>query len=388
MTTYAVGRSLDVWHTYKDSEGDLTDGTTVTATVIAPDGTTTVYTSGVDAQYVRLSEGAYRLTFTGSSAGTWTVTGYAVSAAPFTATVTDTFAFEATKTASDWVDETSQHLYSGSQEKINELASSIDASATSLTVTYDLDGIGPGSVLSIGAEVLYVWQVDPLSKTVTARRAHGGSTAAAHAAGAVVGVNPNFTGFAILRALNQELDSLASAGLYAMVTTELTWNPTTAGYDLAGVSNLDTIYEVQWRRSGLTADWRPVGHYRLLRNANVTDFPSGNGLFVDSGESGQPLQVLYKTRFSALADFNGDVADTDLPSSAWDIPPLGAAARLVTPREVGRNDTSTQGDTRRSTEVPAGAVARSASVLLQLRGQRISEERAALSRKYPTRSTV
>jgi len=64
---------------------------------------------------------------------------------------------------------------------------------------------------------------------------------------------------------------------------------------------------------------------------------------------------------------------------------LGAQIRLLASREVKRNFIESQGDTRRSDEVPAGAMNASVTNLLRLRRDRIQAEAARLNRQYPTR---
>ena len=64
---------------------------------------------------------------------------------------------------------------------------------------------------------------------------------------------------------------------------------------------------------------------------------------------------------------------------------VGAQIRLMAGREVKRNFTESQGDTRRAEEVPAGAVGNSITNLLRLRRDRIQAEAARLARQYPLR---
>ena len=71
------------------------------------------------------------------------------------------------------------------------------------------------------------------------------------------------------------------------------------------------------------------------------------------------------------------------PESAEDILIIGAEIRLIAPREVKRNFTESQGDTRRSDEVPPGSVGNSITNLLRLRRDRITAEAAKLNRQYP-----
>ena len=77
------------------------------------------------------------------------------------------------------------------------------------------------------------------------------------------------------------------------------------------------------------------------------------------------------------------LSTTGLQASAYDLPPLGAAIRLMSGREIKRNFTETQGDSRRATEVPAGAVQQSSTGLKLLRAQRIVAECARLNSLYP-----
>jgi hypothetical protein len=59
--------------------------------------------------------------------------------------------------------------------------------------------------------------------------------------------------------------------------------------------------------------------------------------------------------------------------------------RLMAGREVKRNFTESQGDTRRAEEVPSGAVANSMLQLQRLRRDRVMAEAARLNRQYPLR---
>ena len=72
-----------------------------------------------------------------------------------------------------------------------------------------------------------------------------------------------------------------------------------------------------------------------------------------------------------------------MPISMEDILEYGMMSRMLAPREVKRNFTESQGDTRRSDEVPAGAVGGSVANILRLRRDRIIAEAAKLAKQYP-----
>jgi hypothetical protein len=86
--------------------------------------------------------------------------------------------------------------------------------------------------------------------------------------------------------------------------------------------------------------------------------------------------------FSTEADTLASVGGTD---TLDDLLVLGAQIRMIAPRELKRNFTESQGDTRRAEEVPAGAVINSMGGLMRLRRDRIQAEAARLNRQYPIR---
>jgi hypothetical protein len=124
---------------------------------------------------------------------------------------------------------------------------------------------------------------------------------------------------------------------------------------------------------------------RLLRDMPTSDFASGNVLVFDSPVRAGSVRVIYKApygQFSAESDTVASVGGTD---TLDDLLSIGAQMRLVAPREVKRNFTESQGDTRRAEEVPSGAVANSMIQLQRLRRDRIQAEAARLNRQHPIR---
>lgn len=289
-------------------------------------------------------------------------------------------------TLSDLVEETRAHL--GSPETLNQIAA-CDAVTTSVTLQRDLRNVQPGTLLSVGLETMYVWTVtDPTSRVLEVRRGHGGSTAATHASGDLVRIAPDHPDAAIVRALNHELDALTGAGLYAVKTLDLTTSSASARtYDLA--ADVQRVLDVRVDVASTGNEWPEVKSWTWLPNMPTTEFTSGAALRLDSAvPSGRPMRVFYAAPFTHLATLADDVlAVSGLPGSAHDIPPIGAAWRLVAPTEVERNQTTRQGDSRRAQEVQAGAKLRAPLGLQQVRSVRVAEEKARQLRAWPPRST-
>jgi hypothetical protein len=287
--------------------------------------------------------------------------------------------------ASDLVEETRSHLFSGARPELNKLNEVLDASETDVDFLYAAGSIVRGAVLSIDLELMLVWAVT--GSTATVQRGYAGTTAATHATGTIIEVNPRFSNFAIFRALNEEIASFSSPvnGLYQVKTVDLTYSAARAGYDLAAVTDLLGILEVRWK-GYTTGDWPLVRNWTVARDMATSEFASGKALLLYEGIGpGRTVRIRYKAPFAPLVALTSDVQTVSfLPATANDIPPLGAAARLVAPREVKRAFTESQPEPRAAADVPPGANRNAAGGLLALRNQRLREESARLHQSYPT----
>lgn len=294
-------------------------------------------------------------------------------------------------TLSDLIRTTSRYLMSGEREIRNQLSAGVAAGATTLNFTYSVLNLAPGVYLSVDLEIFYVWDVAASGYSATVIGGQLGSTPAAHNAGAIAYVNPKFTDFAIAQALNEELASLSSPinGLFAAKMETITYNPVIRAYDLSGVSGLLDVIQVRYKTPNPDQYFPPVRGWKLLRNQVDAYFGSGFALQMirGGGFPGEPIYVLYKAPFAPLVNLTDDaVAVAGLPATAVDIPPVGAAIRMVAGREILRNFTDSESDPKRLEEVPAGAVAASVKNLMMLRAQRITEEAGRLAQAYPRES--
>ncbi len=292
-------------------------------------------------------------------------------------------------TLTDLISETRRHLESYQRPAMNKLDAAISPTTTDLTFTFDSADIQRGTYLEIDLELFYVWSVEAASKTAVVERAQQGSKAVAHAAGAVVKLNPKFPDFAIAKAINDEMRSLSSPlnGLYSVRAIDLTATSATNGYDLPGVEGFMKIIDVQAQLPGQPRQWMTLTNYSTSQQLSELDFPSGLALVLnDYAHPGRTVRVLYKSAFTPLLLLTDDAEQVaGLPDSMHDLPPMGAAARLAMPREIRRNFFEEQGDSRRAEEVQAGAVTNSVRGLMSLRQTRITEEAARLVQLYPDR---
>jgi hypothetical protein len=287
-------------------------------------------------------------------------------------------------TAGALLDRVSRQLLSGTIEERNKLASSVDSDDTSFVMSYELAGLRAGTVFEVDSELVYIWEATSGTKTLTVERGYGGTTATAHSSGAIVTLNPRFPKAQMLEALNQDIDDMSSPlnGLFRVVATNVDYNGADRQIDLTGATSIIDLLDVRLRY--LDSDYPVIRKVRLQRDLPTSDFPSGFALVFDESVMAGSLRVRYKAPFarvSAIGDSLQSVAN--LPITMEDILEMGVMSRMLSTREVKRNFIESQGDTRRSDEVPPGAMRDSFSNILRLRRDRIIAEAAKLARQYP-----
>lgn len=294
-------------------------------------------------------------------------------------------------TSTDLVNETLSYLHAGNRDPINKVTGALDASTTSVSLAYDLQAARAGAVLSVDLELIYVWEVaNEQTKSLVVERGYAGTTAATHLDGALATVNPKFPAYNVLNALNADLDDLSANGLFQVATQAVTYSSAIGGYNLSGTGTILEILQVKYDESGPGKYWPEINNFKLRRASDTTDFSSGNAIVLyQEGQDGAPVRVTYATpftKFTALAQNISSV--TGLPSTANDLPPMGAAYRLQSVREGQRNFNEAQPSPRRGSEVPPGAQLQAARGLSQIRRDRIRVEASRLRKQWPNRKRL
>lgn len=277
-----------------------------------------------------------------------------------------------------------RQLLSGTVEERNKLAATVTSSDTSLTFSYDLGGARPGSVVELGSELCYVWEANTATKTIVVQRGYLGTTAAAQTSGTISTLNPRFPRAQMLDSLNSEIDDLSSSmnGLFRVVTTSISYNGADRMLNLTSATSVLELVDVRLRY--LADDYPIIRKVRLQRNLPTSDFASGFALVFDEPVMAGTLRVSYKAPFTRASSESSDLStDCFLPSTCDDIAELGVMIRMMGGREIKRNFTEVQSDTRRAEEVPAGAITNSIQNLLRLRRDRVTAEAARLKAQYP-----
>jgi hypothetical protein len=287
-------------------------------------------------------------------------------------------------TAGALITRASRQLLSGTVEERNKLATTVTSADGQIVFTYDLNGFREGSVLEIDSELMYIWSSVPSTKTLVVERGYDGTTAAAHTAGANTVVNPRFPRQQMLDALNADLDDLSSTmnGLFHVVAQDISYNGTDRQINLTSASGVIDLLDVRLRY--LASDYPMIRKVRLQRNLPTADFASGIAIVFDQAVMAGTLRVVTKREFTRVtAEANDMQTVAFLPVSCEDIVEMGVILRMMNSREIKRNFIESQGDTRRSDEVPPGSTRDSLSNIQRLRRERITSEAARLKQQYP-----
>lgn len=264
-----------------------------------------------------------------------------------------------------------------------------DASVNSSAST----AIQPGMVVAIDLELFYVQsQVSGGSFSVVP--GYLGSTSANHTSGALIYINPRFSDFDILTAINNELDDLTGdKGLFNLSEISLTFNPVQQAYDLTDVISSTAISNyiegigLRYKTPLPDRKYRtiPRSRWEVLPMGSVIvdpNFPSGYQLILnDEGWPGQNMLFIFKQAFTHVAAYTDSFQTVaNVPASINRIIPLGAAIELMSGREVQRNQLESQPDPRLAPEVPPGSVTNSSAGLLREHMAFVSSEQARLKR--------
>lgn len=293
--------------------------------------------------------------------------------------------------ALDWIGETRLHLMGGVDDEIAVIPTSVLGSANqgdigTQTFPAPLAGVVRSATIAMDIELLKVVSMSGALATVV--RGWGGSPAQAHGNNVVAYINPAFSDWAIFQALNQELDALSSPtnGLFQMSTLDIQATANTVGYDVSVLSIID-VWDVRWQNFGDSTSWPQVRSWRFIPSSASGVFFTGRALMIyDDIAPGRVIHITYKAPFTRLTDQTTTLSTTGLPPTAYDIPALGAAARLLAAREARRSITDSQSDPREASEVPPGTARNSSAYLWSLRKQRVVEESARLKKMYPDMS--
>lgn len=302
-------------------------------------------------------------------------------------------------TVNDLVDRTTSMLYGLDRTELNQLNGAITDTATTLTFADSLNGIRPGAYVEVDDEDMYVRSTS--GATAVVRRGMNGTTAASHDDVSLVRVEPRFSRSRIVQALRADITSWPSS-VYARYLGTLDVGSNVRGVDVDGLAGVDGAQLLAAQRApvgGLDTPWPTVPGARMVRRQATANFASGYALeFPNFGgnQGGRwwgwddwagivdtstfSVQLRVKAPYNTAVFSSGTDVGTVLgmPLAVAEIAPYGAAARLMSTRDIARTDTSALGRARIADEVHVGDQTSTANALWARRDYLLAEAAKSL----------
>jgi hypothetical protein len=275
------------------------------------------------------------------------------------------------------------------------LASTHTAGGTTVEVNETPEHGGPGSVLSMGVSSYYVQSVDSVAKAFTVIPGYHGTTDETHDPPMIVSLDDPFPGGALKDHAAKEILGWRKR-LWRVETVDI--DVTNASLTYEFVPPTEPVLMILDVRRAPSAgsfgnfmwndDRWPHVPYRLLRNADPTEFPSGFALQLKGRPPDTTLRVAYATTFD-LDPFDWDtdlVDDVGLDESWIEIVELGMAARAASGAVKSRSDWRTGGHVRVAEEVTVLDMIRVAQDSRAEHDMKLAEAAIALRGQWPYRS--
>lgn len=287
-------------------------------------------------------------------------------------------------TMQEVVHDVRRRVYGSLTENVNLIQTDAAAGATEIQLELGVDGIQKGMLLSSGLNIWFVKGVYAATNTVFVIPGYNGAPQGAVTAGDMVYVRPRVTDWLMFNCINDQLRSMSSPenGLYKIGTWTATVDPTYQTYEVPTAAlDMTNLIRVRWRWPGTTDVWTDMAprFYRWVYSNDrnlvrlLLQIPSGT-----------EIEFTYKAPFTLATSLTDDlVTDCGLTETMLDIPSLGASIQLLTTTESRRTQITTQGDSRRADEVPAGSNSNIANQLMRQHRYRIQEEAARLVTRMP-----
>jgi hypothetical protein len=289
-------------------------------------------------------------------------------------------------TVGDAVTRTKRLLNSNTRTELDAIHTTITASATTIRLKYQTDGIRAGSYISAGDgtnpyETMYVHARN--GEYATVQRGVDGSVGYEWPADTAIEVEPRFSGHQIHEAVKDAILALPN-NLYAV-------NRTTASFSTTEQSVTSSALATTGFNQVLSATRTArAGEDRLLAfNVKVQEYSGAYEVVRQEGiEKAVTVNLTYAHPFvtGTLTLATDLVSTVGMTVEMTDIPALGAASSLLLGEESLRLDLHSQGDSRSDGSVAAGDRARYSLVLQAQYDRRVSEEARRLMSKWGVRS--
>ena len=284
----------------------------------------------------------------------------------------------------DMIADTRRLTYGSMADQLNFIALDVPADATELPLVMDLTGITPGMILSAGLNVYYVTNVIASEKKVEVYPGYDNSRSEALTAGTPVMIRPRATDWQLFNNLNWEITQLCSAsnGLYKVASWTSPIDVTWQTYDVpVAAQGMVSLLRIRVRWPSTPDIWSDLDDIMF-------EYQQDKQLIKVKRQipAASTLEFVYKDSFKQAAGLTSDiVVDCGMTETQLDIPPMGAAMKLLRTTESRRTQIHNQGDSKRADEVPPGTNSSAAREMERAYQNRVNDELARLISNHPIR---
>ena len=282
----------------------------------------------------------------------------------------------------DLIAATRRMTYGSMADQLNFLAAEYPMGDAELTMSMDVTNITPGMVLSSGLNVWYVTGIDAANKKVFVYASYDNSRNDALPVGSPVMLRPRVTDWLLFNYINDTVVSLSSPtyGLYREASWTSVADSVWGTYDIpVAAQSMTNLLRVQVQYPTTTDVWLDIPQ-------NMIEWQPENNLIRlrTAVAASSTVRFDYRAPFAPATLLTSNaVDDMGLSESMLDIPPLGAAVRLLRTTESRRAQTHNQSDPRRAGEVQGGQNSAAAADMAREFRDRVQAEHSRLLNRNP-----
>lgn len=284
--------------------------------------------------------------------------------------------------------------YTKDQASVSFLTAPMGATDTTFTVdTSTITTALSRGLVEIEDEIIWVNKYDRNTGIVqvmagASGRGVEGSTAAPHAANAIVYDDPQFPRLRIKEAINDTILAMYP-DLYIFGYTE--FPKIAARYEYPIPTSVEDVYKVTYNTIGPSGMWRPAQKWRFAPDTSTTSgqvlplpTPTGKTIqILDDIVPGRNIRVSYIHGPTTLVNGTDDfTTTTGYPERYIDLVTYGAAWRLLPAYEASRLQQGAIEANERAPLVQSGAASQATQFFLALYTKRLNDERDRLEKLF------
>lgn len=268
------------------------------------------------------------------------------------------------------------------------------ADTTTTTISYEADyltteeedAMGSGGFIEINQELMLVVALNTADETLTVVRGARGTTAATHAQGDIIKINPPFIRLNVFNAVKDQIENLYPT-LYAVevqtVTSATGYVALTGSDDNRIVAPLKAVSQYTTLSSGSETSVQFRGVAVELIDVPTSVTASGKVVQFSGISTGVNVHCTFKKKFGDVTNETSTLADIGLETEYEPIIMAGVAAQMIAGRDIPAATTEYITDAIQANVYQVGSSTNIRNALLQYQQVLITQARKDLRARYP-----